>query len=118
MERIVEVLLERETIEREEFVALMQGAVPAPEPAPIHIDYAQRAHRRRGAAAPPPGAAPAHAAGARVTAAHRRIHHRDTRDAKGRTGWTGWERTIRAVSVLAFLSISFFVSFRVFVSQW
>jgi cell division protease FtsH len=35
MERIVHVLLERETIEREEFLALMQGAVPAPEPTPI-----------------------------------------------------------------------------------
>jgi cell division protease FtsH len=37
MERIVQVLLEKETIEREEFVALMQGAVPAPEPAPINL---------------------------------------------------------------------------------
>jgi cell division protease FtsH len=36
MERIVRVLLERETIEREEFVALMQGAVPAPEVGPLH----------------------------------------------------------------------------------
>jgi cell division protease FtsH len=35
MDRIVQVLLERETIEREEFLALMQGAVPAPEPPPI-----------------------------------------------------------------------------------
>ena len=35
MQRIVEVLLDRETIEREEFVALMQGAVPPPEPTPI-----------------------------------------------------------------------------------
>ncbi len=36
LERIVLVLLERETIEREEFLALMQGAVPAPESTPIH----------------------------------------------------------------------------------
>jgi cell division protease FtsH len=36
MERIVRVLLERETIEREEFVALMQNAVPAPDAGPLH----------------------------------------------------------------------------------
>jgi cell division protease FtsH len=36
MDRIVAVLLERETIEREEFLLLMQGAIPAPDPPPIH----------------------------------------------------------------------------------
>jgi len=35
MDRVVQVLLERETIEREEFVELMKGAVPAPEAPPI-----------------------------------------------------------------------------------
>jgi cell division protease FtsH len=38
MDRIVKVLLERETIEREEFLGLMQGAIPAPEPTPIRSD--------------------------------------------------------------------------------
>jgi cell division protease FtsH len=38
MDRIVKVLLERETIEREEFLALMEGAIPAPEPPPIHAN--------------------------------------------------------------------------------
>jgi cell division protease FtsH len=38
MDRIVLVLLERETIEREEFLRLMEGAVPAPEPPPIHAN--------------------------------------------------------------------------------
>jgi cell division protease FtsH len=38
MDRIVQVLLERETIEREEFLALMEGAIPAPEPPPIHAN--------------------------------------------------------------------------------
>src|SRR5438067_3088641 len=32
MDRIVAVLLERETIEREEFLLLLAGAIPAPEP--------------------------------------------------------------------------------------
>ena len=38
MDRVVQVLLERETIEREEFVELMKGAVPAPEATPVGSD--------------------------------------------------------------------------------